>query len=446
MSVVGKVLAQVIRIRLQPLRETIAREQQCGFRPGRGCIDQIFSVRQVLEERIRSGKRIIAIFIDFKSAFDSIHRDSLWQAMLATGVPCKLVKIIQAYYDGTESRVRANGGISATFPIRTGVRQGCVLSPMLFNVIIDWVMQKGLVDYAGVTCGADGLQVTDTAYADDIAIFEETDMQAQALLDSINDRAQKLGLRINAKKTKYFVTDGSKAHLTVNGEAVEQVDEFKYLGSLISASKIAASSDVTARIGNAQAAFASLKWCLWKRKTVSLKTKIRVFNAAIIPILLYASETWTLLANDLKKLEVFQMRCLRSILGISLLDRWRNELVRKTCCDQPTIEYRIRQSRFRWFGHVCRMDPSRLPKQLLDRKRVPGWKYMPNAAKKTWISQIMIEARRLRMSINDLKAAASDRVHWKKLSKNAIAMAATAPVGMPYNLRPRKSARASAID
>jgi len=435
LSVVGKVLAQVIRARLQAFREVTTREEQCGFRPGRGCIDQIFSVRQVLEERIRCKKQTIAVFIDFKSAFDSVHRASMWKALLAIGVPSKVARVITAFYDGTYCRVKVQGEKTSPFEVRTGVRQGCVLSPLLFNVVIDWIMNKSLAGRAGVPCGT-GLNFTDAGYADDIVFLEESEAHAQELLDIINEKAQKLGLCINATKTKCLSTDGTQVHLALRGELIEQVEEFKYLGSLIPAASVAATKDVTARIGSAQAAFASMRWCLWK-KNVSLKTKMRIFNATILPILLYAAETWTLLAEDLRKLEAFQMRCLRTILGISLRDRWRNDDIRRVCYQQPPVEQKIRQARLRWFGHVCRMDAGRMPKRLLERHRPPGWKIAQNAPRKTWISQIQVEARRLRFSTPELAEVALDRLKWRGICMNVLSMAATAPVGQPYNLRPR---------
>ena len=436
LSVVGKVLAQVIRARLQAFREITAREEQCGFRPGRGCIDQIFSVRQVLEERIRCKKQTVAVFIDFKSAFDSVHRASMWKALLAIGVPSKVVRVIAAFYDGTACRVKVQGEKSSPFEVKTGVRQGCVLSPLLFNVVIDWIMNKSLAGRTGVACGM-GLNFTDAGYADDIVFLEETEAQAQELLDTINENAQKLGLHINARKTKCLSTDNNRVHLALRGEPIEQVEEFKYLGSLISSTSVAATKDVNARIGSAQAAFASLRWCLWKKKNVSLKTKMRVFNASVLPILLYAAETWTLLAGDLRKLEAFQMRCLRAILGISLRDRWRNDDIRRVCCQQPSVEQKVRQARLRWFGHVHRMETGRLPKRLLERQRPAGWKVAQNAPRKTWISQIQVEARRMRLSAQELAEATQDRQQWRGICTNVSALAATAPAVCPYVLRPR---------
>ncbi len=123
-----------------------------------------------------------------------------------------------------------------------------------------------------------------------------------------------------------------------------------------------------------------MQW-LWKFNVVSVKqqqclhrlsgacgrrpiSRLRprcLFRILIIQILLYRSETWTLLKKEIDKLEVFQMRCLRQILGVTRLNRLLNETVQRQCGDQSTIKEAIQKSYLQWFGHVCRMDRTQLP-------------------------------------------------------------------------------------
>ncbi len=86
-------------------------------------------------------------FVDFASAFDSVGRDSLWQVMAADGMPPKLLGLIKVYYLSTTMKVRASGSNFMPFEIGSGVRQGCALSPTLFNYIIDWILRQALQDY-----------------------------------------------------------------------------------------------------------------------------------------------------------------------------------------------------------------------------------------------------------------------------------------------------------
>ena len=142
------------------------------------------------------------------------------------------------------------------------------------------------------------------------------------------------------------------------------------------------------RIAKATATFSRLRSCLWKRSDVSMKTKMRIYRATVIPTLLYASETWRILESDLRRLEAFQMRTLSEIASLRLSQRVPNTIIRKTCDDQPTIKMITRRSRLKWFGHVCRMPDGRLPVRLLTT-RIPGtWRVHRSAPKKMWLNSI----------------------------------------------------------
>lgn len=431
LSIIGKVFMKIIQSRLQKHREQTSREEQAGFRPNRSCCDQIFSLRQLMEERIRCGIRTVIVFIDFKSAFDCVHWPALWRTLEAEHVPEKVIRLLQAQYDGSISCVRIRNEQSDEFCVRSGVRQGDVISPLLFNTVIDAIMRKVFEARAGVVFDATRF-ITDLMFADDSAFFADSDTEATEILGDIADAAAPYGLKINADKTKVLTTDGSQTIVFLNGTQIEQVHEFKYLGSIVQEKKVASVSEVHSRIGQAAAAFASLRWCLWKKSNISLITKIRLFRTLILPILLYGSETWTLLTPDINKLEVFQMRCLRQILGVSLRDKLRNETIRMRCDSQPAIAETIQSRRLRWFGHVCRMDTDRLPHQLLWRQRPIAWKVQKSAPKKTWTKQIEDDLKNRRLSLAEAKDTALDREAWKS-TMNDVRLPA-APTAT-YNLR-----------
>ena len=184
---------------------------------------------------------------------------------------------------------------------KTGVRQ--VASSLLFNTVVDAILREAFKGRSGVQFGLNNF-LTDLMFADDSAVFADADAGATNILYNIVHIAQSYGLKINADKTKVITTDGSPANVYLDGIQIEQVEKFKYLGSLLQEKKVA---EVYSTIGQATAAFASLKWCLWKKHNITIKTKIRLFRTLIRPILLYGSETWTTLKSDVKKLETFQL-------------------------------------------------------------------------------------------------------------------------------------------
>uniref|UniRef100_A0A3Q4G418 Reverse transcriptase domain-containing protein n=1 Tax=Neolamprologus brichardi TaxID=32507 RepID=A0A3Q4G418_NEOBR len=201
LSIVGKVLMKIIQSRLQKHCEMTSREEQAGFRPGRGCSDQIFTLRRLMEERIRCGRRTVIIFIDFKSAFDCINRPALWRALAAEHIPVKIIELLQTAYDGSTSQVRIHDEVSEEFPIMTEVRQGDVVSPLLFNIVIDAIMRKAFEGRRGVQASTDRF-ITNLMFADDSAIFAEDDTEATHILYDIARHSKLYGLKVNAEKTK----------------------------------------------------------------------------------------------------------------------------------------------------------------------------------------------------------------------------------------------------
>ncbi|VDP13278.1 unnamed protein product [Heligmosomoides polygyrus] len=193
-------------------------------------------------------------------------------------------------------------------------------------------MQKVFSGRQGVQIG-DNQFVTDLMSADYSAIFAGTDAKANNILREIAAIALPYGLAINAEKTKALTTDGSPCTLYLDNSQIEQVAEFKYLGSIMQQNKVSCTAEIHSRIRKAAMTCGSLTCCLWRRHTVSLATKMRVFRSIVMPILLYGAETWVLLKVDLQKLEVFHMRCLRRTLNVSIRHRIKNDNIRKSCCN-----------------------------------------------------------------------------------------------------------------
>ena len=99
-----------------------------------------------------------------------MHRESLWEILRLRGIPTRIIGLIASLYTGTESAVKCGGGLSSFFPVSSGVRQGCVLAPTLFNTCMDWILGRATVQsHCGATLG--NIKVTDLDFADDVAIL-----------------------------------------------------------------------------------------------------------------------------------------------------------------------------------------------------------------------------------------------------------------------------------
>ena len=137
LSLTSKIMSRIIHRRLSNALDETLRTEQAGFRKGRSCSDHIFTLRQILEQSHEFNSPVYANFVDFRKAFDSIHRDSLWKILQHYGVPEKLVSVIKLLYTDFSAQVLCEGELTDAFQVRTGVKQGCVLSPFLFPLGID---------------------------------------------------------------------------------------------------------------------------------------------------------------------------------------------------------------------------------------------------------------------------------------------------------------------
>ena len=142
-SIPGKVFAGINNARLAQYVEDkrILPESQCGFRPGRGTMDMIFSLQLAMEIADYKKHPFHVLFVDLVKAYDSVSRAGLWEVLRRKGIPRKLVRIIQAYYSGKKAQISVEGGLSQDFDLATGLGQGCCLAPLLFNIFLSAVVE-----------------------------------------------------------------------------------------------------------------------------------------------------------------------------------------------------------------------------------------------------------------------------------------------------------------
>lgn len=387
----GKILARIISDRLQPALEPIIPESQAGFRAHRSTTDMIFTLRQLQEKIREQHASAFAIFVDLKKAFDTVNRQALWQIMLKFGCPEKLVNIIKNLHEDNIAKVITSQGLTGGFGITNGVRQGCVLAPLLFNVFmtafllrLDRTLQdrgieyryrfdKGLHNLSRLKAQKNVRQrvLTELQYADDLVILANTPEEAQRMMDTFANVYASLGMEVNTNKTKYIAMtchapvfpSRTIPDITLQSNPIEQVVQFNYLGSLVTKNGDM-DAEISHRIQCAASAFYKLRGRVFGSMDLSNRTKIMVFKAVVLSILLYGSECWTLYKKYVKALEKFQMRQLRIILGIKWQDFITNHEIRERA-ECRTMESTLARIQLRWLGHVCRMGEERIPKQIL---------------------------------------------------------------------------------
>ena len=413
LSVPGKVLCLILLERLKIGLDSLIRNEQAGFRPGRSCCDQIFTLRNIIEQCIEYQNSICLNFVDFKKAFDSIHRDTLWKILKAYGVPDMFINTFRRLYEGCAYCVKTEEGNTEFFRVDTGVRQGCILSPMLFILTIDYVMRKSMNKPDFGIMWDTKRRLTDLDFADDLALIAETPQILQEMTSSLEENAAKVGLRISSEKTKTMVV-GEHAltnQVVINGICVENVDKFTYLGSVITAEG-EVEADINSRIGKAGTAFRNLQ-SIWRSRNITESLKVKLLQSVVLPTCLYASETWKISVKSGKRLDAFQQRCLRRILGITYRDRVTNEEIYRRTATKPLSQI-IETRRLKYAGHIIRMASDRDQKIALDWR--PDGTRRRGRPRLTWRRTFKQDLERRNIEPSRVGEIASDRSVWNVLA------------------------------
>ena len=278
------------------------------------------------------------------------------------------------------------------------------------------------------TSSYEEINLLDVDYADDMALLDNSKDGLQETTDLLCKYAAQAGLRINVKKTEVMAngkdtkqrpyTEESTVDITVDSSLLQQVSNFKYLGVNIS-SDGTIERELSALIQKASGAFNQLS-NIWKNRNIQTNTKIRIYKASVLTILLYGSEVWNTTKKQLHRLEVFHQRCLRRILRIKWFHHTRNVDVLERARIDP-IETYVGANRLRWFGHVSRMDSSRMPQYLLNWAPNHG-KRSRGRPRKNWLNCVMEDAAVFtgfqNLVLDKVKEMAEDRKHWREIIRH----------------------------
>ena len=364
-SLVAKTLNRMILNRIRPEIEKMLRDNQNGFRQGRSTTSHILALRRILEGAKRKHLPAAMVFVDFKKAFDSLHRGTLMKILLAYGIPKEIVDLIGLLYINTKAKIITSDGETDLFDIVAGVLQGDTLAPYLFIIVLDYCMSLALekIPDAGFTITparsrrVKAVKVSDTDFADDIALIADSVEEAQKLLEEVEKAAATVGLQMNEDKTKYLVEniDDPEPVKALSGKSIELKDDFLYLGGWIKSTE----KDIKVRKAKAWAACHKLKtvWGSQLRKDL----KLWLFTATVESVLLYGSETWTLT----KRLAKMVDGCYTRMLGMALNVSWKEHLTNSELYGRlPQVSTKIAERRLRLAGHIHR-HPELTANQLL---------------------------------------------------------------------------------
>ena len=436
-------------------------ENQFGFAAGKSTTDAIFILRQIQQKYTEKKKRLYHIFIDLEKAFDRVPRSALVWALRRQLVPEKLVRLVMALYGGARSSVVAAGGSSAPFEISVGVHQGSVLSPLLFNL----VMEEATKDCRrGVPW--------DILLADDLVLTAESRADVLERFESWKDAMESKGFKVNVGKTKVLVSGKECETVVSSGEypcgvcgrgvgrnsvfctncdkwvhkrcsglqnvsharefvcatcirrrdgltvqtedivlgpsesdVVEEVESFCYLGSVLDREG-GVERAVRARVAAAWAKWREIAGLLCNRR-IPLKSRANIYDACIRSVILYGAESWPLTQRLEKYIQSCDRRLLRYMSGVSLRDRVSSAEVAQGCGLREILMV-VRVRRLQWFGHVKRREEGEAL-SIVHRWQVEG-RRPRGRPKKSWMSVIQEDMRKLGIN-EDLTG---DRHAWRE--------------------------------
>ncbi|KAK3539065.1 hypothetical protein QTP86_023506 [Hemibagrus guttatus] len=333
--------------------------EQYGFMPRKSRPDAIFALR-ILMEKYRDGQRELhCVFVDLEKAYDRVPREELWYCMRKSGVAEKYVRVVQDMYERSRTVVRCAVGQTEEFKVEVGLHQGSALSPFLFAIVMDQLSEEVRQESPWTMM-----------FADDIVICSESREQVEENLERWRFTLERRGMKVSRSKTEYMCVNEREGSGTVRlqGEEVKKVQEFKYLGSTVQ-SNGECGKEVKKRVQAGWNGWRKVSGVLCDRK-ISARIKGKVYRTVVRPAMLYGLEIVSLRKRQESELEVAELKMLRFSLGVTRLDRIRNEYIRGTA-HVGRLGDKVREARLRWFGHVQRRESEYIGRRMLDME-LPG--------------------------------------------------------------------------
>ena len=297
-SCVSKLFTTILNNRLMNLCEEnkYIDCNQIGFRRGHRTSDHVFTLKTLIDQSFYNKKKLYTCFVDFRKAYDTVWRDGLLFKMLNKGISPKFIRLIRNMYSKIKASVQVDGGLSRSFDSLVGLKQGCNLSPTLFNIFVnDIISYIDPIKSCAPKLG--NLQVSCLLYADDLVLLSESREGLQASLDALGHFTKDWFMEINPKKTKCLIfskgrkRDEMDQKFKFGKTEINFCEEYCYLGvvfvrngSLKTGSKVLHDK--------AQGAMFSLLKVVNKHRACKFDILLDLFDKLIVPIALYNSEVW----------------------------------------------------------------------------------------------------------------------------------------------------------
>ena len=247
----------------------------------------------------------------------------------------QLLRAIKSFYCRPEVCVRVNDKQSKPFYLGVGLRQGCVLSPLLFIVYMNWINKCSQADERA-TIG--NCKISRLLFANDLVLLSSTESGIQRAKNSFPDARNTAGTKISTAKTEvlHFSRNPDQFVLHVIGATLKQIEKFKYLGVAFTSDE-RQDEELDTLIGKASAVMRGLRYSVVMKRELSKKAKLSIFKAVFLTSLTYGHESWVMTERVRSQVQASEMRFLRRIEGVTLFNKVRSSEIRKSLNIEPFL-------------------------------------------------------------------------------------------------------------
>ena len=339
-------MLKILQARLQQYVNCEVPDVQAGLRKGRGTRDQIANICWIIEKARELQKNIYFCLIDYNKTSDCVDHNKLWKILKEMGIPDHLTCLLRNLYAGL---VRTRHEKTEWFQIGKGVRQGCILSPCLFNLYADHIMRNAGLEEAQAGIKIAGRNINNLRYADDTTLMAESEEQLKSLLIKVKEESEKVDLKLNIQKTK-IMASGPITSWEIDEETVETVSDFILGGSIITADGDC-SHEIKRRLLLGRKVMTDLNSIL-KSRDITLPTKVHLVKAILFPVVTYGCESWTVKKAEHEKIDAFELWCWRRLLRVPWTARKSHQSILKEISPGCSLEGLMLKLKLQYFDHL----------------------------------------------------------------------------------------------
>lgn len=354
-SCLGKLYSSMLNNRLMKkcTSEKIVHRCQASGKEGVRTADHLLVLRHLINKYIKLKKqKMFVCFYDLKKAYDCVPRIQLFNKLLTQyKIGGKFLRILKNLYTGNEMFVKLNGGLTQPFLTTTGLKQGCIFSPLLFNLYLNDL--PNVFDAACDPVYVGASPVSCLMWADDCVVMSTTQAGLQRSMDRTVEHFTSLGLSVNIKKTKVLIFNPSghgpakfqNVNFYINNQLVEKCDSYTYLGFIFKPSGSVAAG-IKELVTKSNRAYYSMSNVLYENKKMKVDQALELFDMTVTPVCLYAVEYWGILSLPASSFNSKN----------SLLKAWETflpETINQKCC-RLLLSCHKKSSRLAMLGELGR--------------------------------------------------------------------------------------------